>query len=205
MYDSNGVVGAHHEALTEDLTIVIGRKGSFGEVNLSHVPCWPIDTTYYVDRTATNADLRWLAYRLSSLGLKKLNKAAAIPGLNREDAYRQRLLLPPLAEQRRIADILDRTESLRAKRRVAIARVDELMQAIFVEMFGDAATNPMEWPRVRLGDLCEKVIDCPHLTPVYAREPSKYICLRSSDIQNSEIDLSAAKCVDEHEYKERIA
>src|SRR5215510_6171634 len=81
VYGSNGVVGQHNKAITHGMTIVVGRKGSFGEVHLSHASCWPIDTTYYVDRTATNADLRWLAYRLMALGLTKLNKAAAVPGL----------------------------------------------------------------------------------------------------------------------------
>ena len=103
VYGSNGIVGAHNEAITTGPAIVIGRKGSFVEVAFSPSPCWPIDTTYYIDRTATKADLRWLAYRLSALGLTGLNRAAAIPGLNREDAYRQRLLLPSLPEQQRIA------------------------------------------------------------------------------------------------------
>ncbi|HWO42235.1 MAG TPA: restriction endonuclease subunit S, partial [Candidatus Eisenbacteria bacterium] len=59
VFGSNGEVGRHNEALTSGPTIIIGRKGSFGEVNYSAVACWPIDTTYYVDETATDADLRW--------------------------------------------------------------------------------------------------------------------------------------------------
>lgn len=133
VFGSNGLVGLHNEAITLGPTVVIGRKGSFGEVNFSESPCWPIDTTYYVDSTATKADLRWLAYRLSALGLTTLNRAAAIPGLNRDDAYRQRLLLPPLPEQRRIAHVLDRADALRAKRRVALAQLNTLTRSIFLE------------------------------------------------------------------------
>jgi type I restriction enzyme S subunit len=141
VYGSNGVVGVHSEAITSGPTIVVGRKGSFGEVAFSPRSCWPIDTTYYIDRTATKADLRWLAYRLSALGLTGLNRAAAIPGLNREDAYRQRLLLPSLPEQRQIAEILDRAEALRAKRRAGLAQLDTLTQSIFLDMFGDPAAK----------------------------------------------------------------
>lgn len=137
VFGSNGQVGRHSEAITSGPTIVIGRKGSFGEVNFSPISCWPIDTTYYVDGTATKADLHWLAYRLAALGLNKLNKAAAIPGLNRDDAYRQRLLLPPLPEQRRIAEILDKADALRTNRRAALAKLDTLTQSIFLDMFGD--------------------------------------------------------------------
>src|SRR5690606_9538637 len=144
-------------AITSGPTIIIGRKGSFGEVNYSPVACWPIDTTYYVDATATDADLRWLTYRLSALGLNRLNRAAAVPGLNREDAYRQRLLLPPLPEQRRIAEILDKADALRAKRRAALKKLDELAQSIFLDMFGDPATNPKGWPEVPLGEHASKI------------------------------------------------
>jgi type I restriction enzyme S subunit len=146
VFGSNGQVGRHGEAITSGPTIVIGRKGSFGEVNFSPVPCWPIDTTYYVDHTATKADLHWLAYRLAALGLNKLNKAAAVPGLNRDDAYRQRLLLPPLPEQRRMAEILDKADTLRAKRHAALAQLDSLTQAIFLDMFGDPIANSRQFP-----------------------------------------------------------
>lgn len=54
--------------------------------------------------------------------------------------------LPPLPEQCRIAAILDQAYALRAKRRKALAKVDEMAQAIFVEMFGDFRKNKMLWP-----------------------------------------------------------
>ena len=55
--------------------------------------------------------------------------------------------LPPLAEQRRIAEVLDRAEALRAKRRAALAQLDSLTQSLFLDLFGDPLTNPKGWPR----------------------------------------------------------
>lgn len=130
VYGSNGEVGRHSVALTDGPTIVVGRKGSFGEVHFSSEPCWPIDTTYYVDDEATTTDLRWLFHRMKALPLTELNRAAAVPGLNREDAYSQQLLLPPIEEQRRIAAVLDAADALRAKRRQALARLAALRDAI---------------------------------------------------------------------------
>lgn len=63
--------------------------------------------------------------------------------------------LPPLPKQRRTAEVLDRTEELRSKRRDALAQLDTLTQSIFVDMFGDPATNPKGWPRVTLGAVFE--------------------------------------------------
>ncbi|MGC1550459.1 MAG: restriction endonuclease subunit S [Rhodanobacter sp.] len=63
--------------------------------------------------------------------------------------------LPPLPEQRRIAAILDKADALRAKRREAIVKLDQLLQSVFLEMFGDPVTNPKGWPMGRIRDLLE--------------------------------------------------
>ena len=70
--------------------------------------------------------------------------------------------IPPLREQRRIAEILDTADALRAKRRAALAQLDTLTQSIFLDMFGDPATNPKGWPRpslIRLLETAEVFVD----------------------------------------------
>ena len=64
---------------------------------------------------------------------------------------------PALPEQRRIAEVLDRTEALRAKRRAALVQLDALTQSVFLDMFGDPARNPKGWPVVRFGDLLANI------------------------------------------------
>ena len=61
--------------------------------------------------------------------------------------------LPPLAEQRRIAEVLDRAEALRAKRRAALAQLDSLTQSLFLDLFGDPSTNPKGFPKKPLDSL----------------------------------------------------
>ena len=63
--------------------------------------------------------------------------------------------LPPLPEQRRIAEILDKADALRAKRRAVLAQLDTLTQSIFLDMFGDPATNPKGWKKTSLEELFE--------------------------------------------------
>jgi type I restriction enzyme S subunit len=58
---------------------------------------------------------------------------------------RSTIPLPPLAEQRRIAKILDAADALRTKRREALAQLDSLLQSTFLDMFGDPVTNPKGW------------------------------------------------------------
>jgi len=70
---------------------------------------------------------------------------------------RVKFSLPPLAEQRRIAEILDRAEALRAKRCDALTQVDSLNESIFLDLFGDPATNPKCWPKIALQDCTAKI------------------------------------------------
>jgi type I restriction enzyme S subunit len=60
--------------------------------------------------------------------------------------------LPPLDEQRRIAAVLDKVDALRAKRREAIALLDDLTQSVFLDMFGDPVSNDRNWPPVSVGE-----------------------------------------------------
>lgn len=63
--------------------------------------------------------------------------------------------LPPLGEQRRIAAVLDKVSGLIAKRREQLDKLDELVKARFVEMFGDCKTNPKGWKTCYLEDIAE--------------------------------------------------
>lgn len=78
---------------------------------------------------------------------------ANLPRLSPSALADMAIPLPPLPEQRRIAEILDKADALRAKRRAALAQLDTLTQSIFLDMFGDPATNPKGWPVVKLGEL----------------------------------------------------
>ena len=73
------------------------------------------------------------------------NQTTNISNLNHKRTLDLRIPLPPLAEQKRIAGILDAADALRAKRREALAQLDTLLQSAFLDMFGDPATNPMGW------------------------------------------------------------
>lgn len=152
VYGSNGIVGWHDEAITKGETLIVGRKGSIGEVHLSKNPCWPIDTTYYIEKTKVPCDFTWLYYTLLALDLTRLNKSAAVPGLNRDDAYEQKVPLPPLTEQKRIASLLARADHLRQLRQTARDLGDELLQSVFLEMFGDPQFNVKKWDLVTLGE-----------------------------------------------------
>lgn len=111
---------------------------------------------------ATDAlvDRRYLYYWFTSAKIQaKLrsfgNKTTNISNLSIKRANDLVIPLPPLAEQKRIAAILDKAAEIKAKREQAIAKLDELAQSTFVEMFGDAALNAENWEVLRLDELVE--------------------------------------------------
>jgi type I restriction enzyme S subunit len=100
---------------------------------------------------------RFLWYVLNSGASKAFVKtivgASTYPNLKWSLYASLPIPLPPLAEQRRIAEVLDRAEALRAKRRAALAQLDALTQSLFLDLFGDPATNPKGWPTSALAEL----------------------------------------------------
>ncbi len=84
VFGSSGIVGQHSSALTTGPTIIVGRKGNVGAVHFSAVPCWPIDTAYFVEPPAGHS-AAYYRYLLTSLNLVRLDKSTAIPGLSRDD------------------------------------------------------------------------------------------------------------------------
>lgn len=71
---------------------------------------------------------------------------ASYPAVSDRIVCDSKIPLPPLPEQRRIAEILDKADALRAKRRAALAQLDTLTQSIFIDMFGDPIANPRRFP-----------------------------------------------------------
>lgn len=92
VYGSGGITGYHNTPLVQHGSIIVGRKGTVGSLYWEDEPFFPIDTTYYVRPLA--APLTFCYYAMQTLGLKKMNTDAVVPGLNRENVYRLELVLP---------------------------------------------------------------------------------------------------------------
>ena len=101
----------------------------------------------------------WLGYATPKLKAK--GRGATFLQVNKADIGSMEVPLPPLDEQRRIAAILDKADALRAKRRETIAKLDQLMQSVFLDMFGDPLNNPKQLPIRPLGTICREVYRYP--------------------------------------------
>jgi len=134
------------------------ENGKIAQATLSHRFGFGSTEFHIVRPRADKAEARYLLHflrqeRIRRDGERKMTGSAGQRRVPEHFFASLEIPVPPLEKQRRIAEVLDRAEALRAKRRAALAQLDMLTQAIFLDMFGDPAANPKRWPRLRLGDV----------------------------------------------------
>ena len=107
----------------------------------------------HVLRPRDHARLRYLVRVLENYDVTPWITGSTRAKLTKAGAFKIQIPLPPLAEQKRIAGILDAADALRAKRREALGQLDTLLQSTFLDMFGDPVTNPMGWEMATIGEV----------------------------------------------------
>jgi type I restriction enzyme S subunit len=155
VYGANGAKNRTDKFYYSKPSIIVGRKGSAGELNLTEQKFWPLDVTYFVTFDEYQYDLRFLYYLLSTLDLPSLAKGVK-PGINRNEVYSQKTKVPPLPEQKRIVAILDEafdgiaTAKANAEKNLQNARAlfESQLQSVFSKR-GDG------WKEKAFSDVCE--------------------------------------------------
>jgi type I restriction enzyme S subunit len=105
--------------------------------------------------------LQFFNYQAVTGAFARGARGVGIHHLGREALSKWLIPLPSLEEQRRIAAILDQADALRAERRQAISSLQGLTQAFFHHLFGDAFSNPLDWPLHTLGSIALGFSDGP--------------------------------------------
>ena len=142
IYAANGENGSHNEIKIQGPGVVTGRSGTIGKVHYVESGFWPLNTSLYVTNFHGNCP-RWVFYMLTAFKLERFGQGAGVPTLNRNLVHGEKIPLPPLAEQKKIAAILDAADQLRQKDQQLINHYTSLSQSLFLEMFGDPVRNPM--------------------------------------------------------------
>ena len=187
IYGSSGIIGYHNFALVKDCSIVVGRKGSAGNVQFVDRSCWPIDTTYFINETNIYI-LKFLYYLLVYLRLQNLDSSTAIPSLRRVDAYNIKIPLPPLNEQKRIVSkiesIFAQIDGARTRLEVASGMLNKLRSSVLRQAFEgklvpqDPNDTPVEaiLKRIRRASEKELVFERDNLPNGWILVKIDYIC-----------------------------
>lgn len=167
IYGSGGVMGYADDYICEGHTVVIGRKGSINNPIFVETPFWNVDTAFGLCADPTKLSAKYLYYFCEKFDFEQLNTTVTIPSLTKTNLLNVQIPLPALDEQYRIVAVLDKVSDLIAKREAQLNKLDLLVKARFVEMFGDRLKNEKEWDAKELRDCAiffngkahERVID----------------------------------------------
>lgn len=141
--------------------VLISIAGTIGRVSIVSDNAPPMNCNQAVAIVRASAEFHrpYLRHWLQSRSAQDQMRGAAVTGtisnLSLSQLGQLLVPLPPLAEQRRIAEILNKAEALRTKRRGVLARLDTLAQAIFLDMFDEPSANDATWPLCRIGELAD--------------------------------------------------
>lgn len=124
VYGTNGPVGFTDKPLAAGPAAIVGRKGAYRGVHLAREPFWVIDTAFWLEADRETVDPVWAYYSLKATDINSHDSGSAIPSLSRPDFYAIPVVVPPLGEQRAIAEVLgaldDRINYLHQRVRLAL-------------------------------------------------------------------------------------
>lgn len=197
VYGANGIKNWSNSFYCDKATIIVGRKGSAGEINLTDEKFWPLDVTYFVTFDDKEYSLKFLYNLLVTLEIPKLAKGVK-PGINRNDVYAINVKIPPLPEQKRIVRILDEVFKKIAKAKENTEKNLQSTKELFESYLQDVFMGPRKnWEERRLGDAYD-VRDGTHDSPKYQKEG--YALITSKNLKKDEIDHQKIKYISEGDY-----
>ncbi len=162
VYGANGVIGYYDSYNHEQETVIITCRGATcGTVNLTHPRSYVTGNAMCLDNVKDSVDIKYLFYSMQEYDFTKVISGTAQPQITRVGLEKVEFALPSLDVQREIVSILDKIDTLIEKRRLQLKKLDDLIKARFVEMFGDPVYSAID-SKIELSDICEKITDGEH-------------------------------------------
>jgi type I restriction enzyme S subunit len=206
VYGANGEKNRSDKFYFDKPSIIVGRKGSAGEVNLTEEKFWPLDVTYFVTFDERQYELRFLYYLLTTLELPSLAKGVK-PGINRNEVYSQVVKVPPLLEQQRIVGILDEAFDGIATAKANAEKNLQNARAIFGSHLQSVFSQHGEgWVEKRLREVAESISTGPFGTMLHKSDyvPDGIPLVNPMNIVDSRIVPSNKMMVNE-ETRDRLS
>ena len=132
---SGGVYGSTSRALVDFPTLIIGRKGTAGMVWLQEQPCWPSDTTFYLEWKTATLDYHFVYYVLLQRPLSGEHARTTLPSILRSDVEGYTIAFPPLPEQRAIVRALQAVQEAKTARQREMELERERKAALIEHLF----------------------------------------------------------------------
>ena len=193
---NQGLYGYTDKAREFEPAVTVAARGTIGYSAIRTTPFLPVVRLITVVPDESEITLRYLYYALKHY--KPKSSGTSIPQLTVPNIKKYSFNLYDINKQKMITDTLDKLQSIITHRKQQLAKLDELVKARFVEMFGDPINNPRGWQIKPLKELSTLITN--GNTPKGGSEnyvDSGIIFLRSQNVWHNRIDLSDVAYIDE--------
>lgn len=194
IYGSGGIMGYADDYICEADTVIVGRKGSINNPIFVEEPFWNVDTAFGLVAKREVLLPRYLYYFCRNYDFERLNKAVTIPSLTKSDLLKIEITLPSLEIQEKIVNRLLKIEEVIQARQQQLQKLDQLVKARFVEMFGDCKSM------VSMNELCSIITDGTHQPPRFQESGIPFIFV--SNLVGNVVTYNAEKFISEDTYAE---
>ena len=204
-YGANGVQDYVADYIFDDELVLLAEDG--GNFGSKEKPiayrvsgkCW-VNNHAHVLKPKAVIDVDYLCYSLMFYDVSGLVNGATRQKLTQSDMRKMEIPLRTMVEQKNIVCRLNKLTELISLRKQQLAKLDELVKARFVEMFGEL--HKTEYNIKTLDELCEFIKDGTHQTPTYVDVTEGYKFLSSKDVTSGYIDWSSIKYISEELHQE---
>ena len=194
----DGLYGYTDEAREAELSITVAARGTIGYTAIRREPFLPVVRLITVVPDLSKVSERYLFYALKNC--KPQSSGTSIPQLTVPDIKKNTINLLGISEQESIADRLDKLNEIIKLRTEEISKLDELIKARFVEMFGNPVGNPYGWEKCTLKEVCTKLNDGTHFSPE-SFEKGDYKYITAKNIKRDGFDFSNITYVPEEVHR----
>ena len=200
-----GLYGYTDEAREKELSITVAARGTIGYTAIRREPFLPVVRLITVVPDLEKVSERYLFYALKKC--KPQSSGTSIPQLTVPDIKKNTINLLDIAEQESIANRLDKLNGIIKLRKEVISKLDELIRARFVEMFGDPEINPYGYSKAHMGDYITLLTDFSSNgsyktldsgVTMYDK-PNYAWMVRTTDLETE--DMTSIKYIDESAYE----
>lgn len=193
--------GAKSVKLIPVNSVMVCCIGSLGKIGIANSVLATNQQINSVIFDLEKVDPKYGYYALQRLKplMEKLAPSTTVAIINKSNFEALEIPLPPLAEQQRIAAILDKADAIRRKRQQAIQLADEFLRAVFLDMFGDPVTNPKDWEMKKLGEITKKITDGEHQNPEFVDYGQPMVMAKN--VSDSGVDFEGVKYISHSDNK----
>ena len=203
VYGANGIIGYYDKYNHENPVVTITCRGATcGTVNITEPKSYITGNAMCLDNVRPDILLEYLYYCLLHYDFSNVISGSAQPQITRQGLEKVKIAICSIEEQNKRTSSLRKISTVIAARQQQLQKLDELVKARFVEMFGDPQTNPKGYEKRKLGLLAKKISDGVHAKPEYAETGRPFLSV--VNINKGIINFEGCKFVSEEAYQKMI-